>query len=58
MWVWVVSIVNINLPFKIESLMNIIQNERNIENSNFGVVLDIIANHKVVLDTMVNKEPK
>jgi hypothetical protein len=38
--------------------MNIIKIERNIKNSHFGAVLNIIANHKVVLDTMVDKEPK
>jgi len=38
--------------------MNIIKIERNIKNSHFGVIVDIITNHKVVLDTMVNKEPK
>jgi len=39
-------------------IMDIIQNEKNTKNPNSSVVLNIIINHIIVLDIVVNKEPK
>jgi len=39
-------------------VVNIVQNERGTKKSDFDSLLDIVANHKIVLMVVVNKEPK
>ncbi len=39
-------------------VVNIVQNEKGTKKSNFDFLLDIVANHKIVLMVVVNKEPK
>ncbi len=52
------SIGTINLPLEPISLIitNTIQNERIIITSNFGVVLKLEVNHKVVPKTIIDQE--
>jgi hypothetical protein len=38
--------------------MDIIQNEKNTKNSNSNVILNTIVDHIIVLNKVVNKEPK
>jgi hypothetical protein len=38
--------------------VNIVQNERGTKKSDFDSLLYIVANHKIVLMVVVNKEPK